>query len=76
MLDVSIFFQDCLIFKVIFPLHWTYAIVFSVIGDISYMFISHDCKYNICSGRRNGLMPGGSIDNCGVNKTLRRHKHA
>ena len=27
----------------------------------------HDCKYNICSGRRNGLMSGGSINNCGVN---------
>ena len=34
--------------------------VFSVIGDISYMFMPHDCKYNIYSGRRNGLMSGGS----------------
>ena len=31
------------------------------------MFMPHDCKYNICSGRRNGLMSGGSINNCGVN---------
>ena len=31
------------------------------------MFVTRDCKYNICSGRRNGLMSGGSINNCGVN---------
>ena len=51
---------------------------FSVIDDMSYMFMSHDCKYNICSGRRclDGLMSGGGINNCGVNNTLCRDKHA
>ena len=40
------------------------------------MFMPHDCKYNICSGRRNGLMSGGSINNCGVNNTLCLEKDA
>ena len=31
------------------------------------MLMAHDCKYNICSGRRNGLKSGESINNCGVN---------
>ena len=50
--------------------------VFSVISDISYMFMPHDCKYNICTGRRNGLMSGGSINNGGVNNAFCKDKHA
>ena len=38
------------------------------------MFMSHDCKYNIRSVRRNDLMSGGSINNCGVNNALCRDK--
>ena len=34
-LDVSILFQDSLIFKVIFLLHWTYAIASEVLGLIT-----------------------------------------
>ena len=40
------------------------------------MFVTRDCKYNICSGRRNGLMSGGSINNYDVNNALCRDKHA
>ena len=36
------------------------------------MLLPHDCKYNICSGRRNVLMSEESINNCGVNNTLCR----
>ena len=49
--------------------------VFSVISDMSYMLSPHNCKYNICSGRRIGLMSWGSINNCGVNNALCRNKH-
>ena len=40
------------------------------------MFMPRDCKHNICSGRRNGLMSGGSINNYDVNNALCRDKHA
>ena len=50
--------------------------VFSVVDGISYMLMPHDCKYNICSGRKNGLMSGGSINNCVVNNALCWDKHA
>ena len=31
------------------------------------MFMTYDCTYNIWSRRRNSLISGRSIDNCGVN---------
>ena len=40
------------------------------------MFMPHDFEQITCSGRRNGLMSGGSINNCGVNSALCRDKHA
>ena len=34
------------------------------------IFMPHDCIYNIWSRRRNSLISGRSIDNCGANNVL------